>query len=69
MNFIEATKELIAGKRIFSEECRNGETKELVLECDAVFVKVPRSKGAKADNYIFRSPSAEDITSDSWRKA
>lgn len=69
MNFIEATKKLIAGDRIFSDECENGAPKELVLECGAVFVKVPRSKGAKADNYIFRSPSADDIISESWRKA
>lgn len=69
MNFIKATKELVAGGKIISDECENGAPKELVLECGAVFIKVPRSKGAKADNYIFRSPSTEDITSESWRKA
>lgn len=69
MNFIEATKELIVGGRIISDESENGAPKELVLECGAVFIKVPRSKGAKADNYIFRSPSADDIISESWRKA
>lgn len=69
MDFIEATKELVSGGRIVSDEYENGAPKELVLECGAVFIKVPRSKGAKADNYIFHSPSADDIISESWRKA
>lgn len=69
MDFIKATQELISGNRIISDKCENGVPKELVLECGAVFVKVPRSKGAKADNYIFHSPSADDIISESWRKA
>ena len=69
MDFIKATQELISGNRIISDKCENGVPKELVLECGAVFVKVPRSKGAKADNYIFSSPKAEEITSDEWRFA
>ena len=69
MDFIKATQELLSGNRIISDKCENGVPKELVLECGAVFVKVPRSKGAKADNYIFHSPSADDIISESWRKA
>lgn len=69
MDFIEATKELVSGGRIVSDEYENGAPRELVLECGAVFIKVPRSKGAKADNYIFHSPSADDIISESWRKA
>lgn len=67
MDFINATNELVSGHRIVSSECVYGVPKELVLECGAVFVKVPRSKGAKADNYIFSSPKAEEITSDEWR--
>lgn len=66
MNFIEATSRLMQGKRIISTQIVNGEAKELVLECRAVFVRTPRTIGARPDNYIFSSPTAEEIISDEW---
>lgn len=66
MNFTEAVRQLSDGNAVISQNIVNGQPKELVSECGAVFIKTPRSAGAKSDNYIFTSPSVEEILSDEW---
>ena len=67
MDYISAVKAAMSGQRVVSGTVTNGEPEELVIECDAAFVKIPRSPGASASNYIFKAPSVNDITRNDWR--
>lgn len=66
MNFIDAVRAVGDGAHVTGEPV-NGEPKQLVSQCGSIFVRTPRSIGAKSDNYIFTSPSVEEILSDEWR--
>ena len=66
MNFIDAVRAVISGLHVTGTPV-NGEAKQLVSQCGPIFVRTPRSIGAKSDNYIFTSPSVEEILSDEWR--
>jgi hypothetical protein len=67
MNFIQAVQVLSNNKyRVVCDIVVNGEKEELVLVDDAPFIKTPRQPNAKPDNYIFSSPSVEEILTESW---
>lgn len=67
MNFIQAVQVLADNKfRVVCDIVVNGEKEELVLIKDSPFIKTPRQPNAKSDNYIFSSPSVEEILSNSW---
>ena len=66
MDFLHAVMALSRGSRVLSSIVANGEREELVLVKDTPFIKAPRSPGAKSDNYIFSSPSVEEILDDGW---
>ena len=67
MDYISAVKAVMSGQRVVSGTVTNGEPEELVIECLSAFIKIPRSPGANATNYVFKAPSIEDITRDDWR--
>lgn len=66
MDFIHAVMALSRDSRVLSSIEANGEREELVLINDTPFIKAPRSIGAKSDNYVFSSPSMEEILDDGW---
>lgn len=68
MDYISAVKAVMSGKRVVSGTVTNGEPEELVIECDAAFIRIPRSPGANSQNYVFKAPSVYDITRDDWRE-
>ena len=67
MDYITAVKAAMSGQRIVSGTITNGEPEELVIECLSAFIRIPRSPGANAQNYVFKAPSVDDITRDDWR--
>lgn len=67
MDYISAVKAAMSGQRVVSGTVTNGEPEELVIECLSAFIRIPRSPGATATNYVFKAPSIEDITRDDWR--
>lgn len=66
MDFLHAVTALSKGSRVLSSIVANGEREELVLVNGTPFIKAPRILGAKSDNYIFSSPSMEEILDDGW---